>query len=209
MTQAHVTPAAIVREPVQHPGFDHVLIACLANQCRSPFAEAVGRQAAEGRAIWIESGGLLPGGRSMPAVGIDVAAERGLDLSAHRSRRIDVEALTGFDLVLTAAREQAREIVAANPELRPRVFTIKQFARWIAEHPRPRRAQLGSWLDVAADERPATDLLGEDPADDLEDPLLLPAEKWRDMADELDVLLPAIVNALRPARHPGTALTSD
>lgn len=198
MTSDRVNAATIVREPALRPGHDHLLIVCLANQCRSPFAEAVGRRAVGDRPIIIESAGLLPGGRGVPAVGVEVAAQRGLDLRRHRSRRLDVEDLTGFDLILTAAREQARDIVAANPGLRPRVFTLKQFARWIADHPRLRRAQLGPWLDAVAADRPGSELLGTDADDDIADPLTLPAESWHQMADDLDVLLPLILDGLRP-----------
>ena len=102
----------------------------------------------------------------MPSLGRNVAPEFGLDFDAHRSRELDLHDLSGFDLILTMARAQARELVAADADAWPRIFTLKQFARWIGDNPRPPRVALGPWLDAAAGGRPRATILGASDADD-------------------------------------------
>jgi protein-tyrosine-phosphatase len=186
-----------VRAPAPRPGVAEIVFVCHANQCRSPYLEAIARRTADPARLGISSAGLIPGGHPMPQTGQEVGAELGFDFRGHLSREIDLADVGGFDLVLTAAREQARELVAADPHARARIFTVKQFARWIAEHPRPRRSVLGSWLDAAAADRPPTELLGRDDDDDIADPLNRPAKAWRRMVDDVTPHVDSIVAALR------------
>ncbi|MFB8387040.1 low molecular weight phosphatase family protein [Microbacterium sp. NPDC055910] len=190
--------AAPVRSPEAIAGQSEILFVCHGNQCRSPYAAAIAERLGGGRSLRFHSAGLIEGGRSMPTVGRALAARIGYDFTQHRSRELDAHDMAGFDLVLTAAREQAREVIAENPDAWPRVFTIKQFARWIQENPRPPRAALGSWLDAAAADRPRTELVGADPADDVADPLLLPERAWTTMVDELTRDLTTIIEGLAP-----------
>lgn len=163
-----------------------VLYVCSANRCRSPFAEATLRAVAGSLPLQVSSAGFLKPGEPTPPTGLEVAQERGLDLDGHRSRRLDDEMLADHDLILTMERRHSRELVAAHPELAARVFTVKQFDRWIATHPRRRRAALRPWLEVAGAERSARELLGSSDADDTFDPLTSPAQAWRDMADDFE-----------------------
>ncbi|GAA5212169.1 low molecular weight phosphatase family protein [Microbacterium kyungheense] len=184
-------------EPV--PGVTQILMVCQANRCRSPFAAAIARRLADD-SLAVSSGGLMPGGHPMPVAGIETGAMLGLDFSSHRSRELDRTDLDGFDLILTMARSQARELVADNPALIGRIFTLKQFSRWIGEHPKPRRMVLGSWLDNVEQNRSRTDFLGEDEADDIIDPIASPVPEWIRMASEMTGLLVPIVDALGSRR---------
>lgn len=136
----------------------------------------------------------------MPPAGIEAGAMLGIDFSSHRSRELDRTDLAGYDLVLTMARAQARELAADNPALMARIFTLKQFARWIAEHPKPRRMVLGGWLDHVAQDRPRTDFLGDDEFDDIADPIASPVGEWVKMASEMTHLLHPTVEALGSRR---------
>lgn len=176
-----------------------VLLVCRANRCRSPFAAAIGRELAADRAVTFSSAGLLPGGERMPRAGLAVAGELGLDLAGHVSAELDLADLDGFDVILTMARDQARDIVADAPGARPRVFTLKQFDRWIAGHPAPDGVALRAWLDDRAADRPGRELIGADPRDDVADPLTEPPAAWRRMADELRGVLSRVVAAIAPA----------
>lgn len=118
-----------------------VLFLCLGNICRSPYAAAVLRRELSGRpgAPAVESAGLLAPGRRSPPEARRVAARRGVDLAAHRSRRIgaaraadpapraaegvtsaaDPVELAAADLVLVMdarQRARARKLLAAAPE---------------------------------------------------------------------------------------------
>lgn len=163
-----------------------VLYVCTANQCRSPFAEATLRREAAGSHIDVASAGFLSGERSVPPRGVKTGRKRGLDLSQHRSQSLDDVDLDSFDLILTAERRHARDIVADHPDLAARVFTIKQFDRWAPENIRPKRAAFRPWLNVMGAQRSATQLLGASEEDDSFDPMESSSAVWRDMSDTLD-----------------------
>ena len=135
----------------------------------------------------------------MPSTGRTVAEEFGLDFGHHRSRELDLHDFGGYDLVLTMAREQARELVTADPDAWPRIFTLKQFSRWVVENPRPPRSALGSWLDSAASGRSRTSILGSSNEDDVADPIGRPADVWRRMAGDLKEHLVPVTDALTRA----------
>lgn len=197
MTRARTGFAFPVRPPERRPGVSDVVFVCHANQCRSPYLEAIARRVADPRRLRVDSAGLIAGGRPMPQTGQEVGLERGLDFSGHVSRELDLADFSGFDLVLTAARAQARELVAADPHARARIFTVKQFSRWVSAHPRPPRSALGSWLDAAASDRPAAELFGHDEDDDIADPLGRPADAWRRMVADVTPHVERIIDALR------------
>lgn len=175
-----------------------VLFVCMANQCRSPLAEAIARQELGAGQLEFESAGLLAGGSRMPKAGLRVADELGLDLHSHVSRPVEAARLHEFDLVLAMERLHARELVAADQELWPRVFTLKQFSRWVAENPPPAGEPLREWLASAAADRHRSEVLGSDPADDVADPVSSPARAWRKLAEELRDHIRIILHSLAP-----------
>lgn len=180
--------------------FARVLFVCTANECRSPFAEALGRQQAGDLPIIFESAGIDAWRRPTPDVGRLHAHERGIDLDHHLSRTVPWDDLAVYDVLLPLTRAHARELLAADASVRSRLFTVKQFARWLADHPRPRRAAVGPWLDAVAADRPRAELLGASVADDVADPIGRPIEEWRAMSAELDSALSAILVGLFPPR---------
>lgn len=92
----------------------HVTFVCEANQARSPvaqglFAAELARRARPAGGPWtVDSAGVFatPGVPVMPAMH-ELAASRGVDLSAHRSRPLDEHGISVADLLLTMTREQA------------------------------------------------------------------------------------------------------
>ena len=181
------------------PNRASLLFVCSANRCRSPYAAAIASDLAAGAALDICSAGLLAPGQRMPDPGRALGRELGFDFEEHRSRRLDPGNLRGFDLILTATRAHSRDLLTADSALWPRVFTIKQFARWAAEHQRPRRAQLGPWIDVVARKRPRSEAVGASPKDDLFDPVNQPIKAWRRMAADLYDLNGTILEGLYPS----------
>jgi len=175
-----------------------ILLVCRANQCRSPFAAAIGAQLGAERPLRFHSAGLMAGGRPMPQRGRRVGRERGFDFSEHRSRELDLRDLDRYDLILTMSRAHAREVLVDHVEVWPRLFTLKQFSRWLVQHPRPEGVAVGPWLDAVAAERPRKSMLGASGLDDVADPVQAPSDVWRRMADELSEHLRIVVDGLEP-----------
>lgn len=181
-----------------------ILFVCTANQCRSPLAMALARAAVPASAARIASAGLLPGGERMPEAGLSAARRLGLDLTGHVSSQVDAETARDADLILTMTRAQARELVAEYPELWPRVFTLKAFARWVAEHEPSAEGLSRRWLEREASDRPRHELLGAAPSDDIADPMGQNAEVWRivtaELADAINAIAPRLA-AAAPTRR--------
>jgi protein-tyrosine phosphatase len=188
--------------PAPDEDVTRILFVCTANQCRSPFAEALARRRFAGRPFVIGSAGLLEGGRATPPAGLLVAAENGLDLSEHVSERVDTRRLSEWDLVLTMSRRHVRELVAADPGLWPRVFTVPQFVRWIVANPPGRHAILRTWLELVGADRARSDMIGSRAEDEIADPVDGPAEQWRELAATLTTDLETIAERLLPAVMP-------
>jgi protein-tyrosine phosphatase len=95
------------------PAPSTVVMVCHGNICRSPYAEVALRAALPEpfrERIRVVSAGFLTGERPAPAVAIEVAARRGRDLRAHRSRSLDADLVRGADLVVVMEPLQARAL---------------------------------------------------------------------------------------------------
>lgn len=159
----------------------------------------------------VSSAGELPPG--VPAEGGSrrAMASRGLDLSTHRSRVFTGEQLDGADLVIAMARRHVREAVLLCPDAWPRTFTLKELVRR-GEAAAPRRSDqpLAAWLALVHAGRRTSDLLGDDVADDVEDPIGAPDHVYEATAAELDDLVAHLVDlAFAPAAPPPDSQLSD
>ncbi|MDY6813642.1 MAG: low molecular weight protein-tyrosine-phosphatase [Pseudomonadota bacterium] len=109
--------------------FDHVLMVCTGNICRSPMAEALLRaRLGPDRQIAVSSAGTgaLAGAPADPQAQALMEA-RGIDLASHRARQLDRPLLLAAPLVLVMDDSHARWIAQRVPEARGRV---QQLGRW-------------------------------------------------------------------------------
>ena len=88
----------------------NILVLCNGNIFRSPFAAAVLRRAVGSSGIRVESAGLMGPGRPSPPDALLAAAERGIDLSTHRSRPVTSELLRAADLIVVMDPVQRRVV---------------------------------------------------------------------------------------------------
>jgi protein-tyrosine phosphatase len=137
----------------------------------------------------VSSAGLLFDGRPVTDQGLAVMADRGIDTSGHRSRRLTRDLLDGADVVVGMARSHLREAVALAPEVLGRAFTLKELVRRGEEAGgRAPGEPLDAWLARLGSGRRPSDLLGDSDADDVADPIGGPRRSYQRTAEELDDL---------------------
>lgn len=106
-----------------------ILIVCSANQCRSPMAEGLLRRrltsAGIAERVQVSSAGTWArAGVPATPTAVEVMAERGIDISAHRSQEVSAEILAEADLVLVMTRSHAESLIAEFPDAAPRILSF-------------------------------------------------------------------------------------
>ena len=178
-----------------------VLCVCTANMCRSPLLEVFLGSALRSRGVdaHVHSAGTSADGRPAVREIVEVGAERGHDLQAHLSRRLSPELIRGADLVLPLAREHLREVVVSAPEAFDRTFTPKELVRRASAAGGRRSGEpLPVFLARLHEGRTPQDLMGDDPSDDVADPIGGPRSGYERTAVELEQLALAIAALLAP-----------
>ena len=153
----------------------------------------------------VESAGLLPGGAPATAHAVATMADRGVDISEHVSRTLDHEMVGTTALVLGMTRQHVRGACMLYDAPLERTFTLKELVRRGEQvGGREEGETMAAWLErVGAGRRPG-DLVTDDPADDIADPVGLPRADYEDTADELEGLLERFVGLLT-----GVSTTTD
>jgi protein-tyrosine phosphatase len=168
------------------------------------------RLSALGSAATVCSGGMLGDGEPPRPEAITAMARYGLDIAAHRSRRVTAEDLEAADLTLGMARENLRHAVVTAPAIWPRAFTLKELVRrGEAVGPRAPGQDMADWLARAHDGRERAALLGDSAADDVADPTGGPPGGYAETAAILSGLLDQLVGLCWATRRgipqPGNA----
>lgn len=145
----------------------------------------------------VSSAGLLFDGKPATDYGLAVMADRGIDTSAHRSRKLRPELVAGADIVIGMAREHIREAVVLAPDTWGRAFTLKEIVRLGEERGGRAEAEpLEQWLARLHEGRRRSDLLGESEGDDVADPIGGPRRSYQRTAEELDDLTARLARLL-------------
>jgi len=148
----------------------------------------------------VHSAGLRLVGEPASANGVDVLAERGIDLTGHRSRIFDRDLLEHSDLILGMAREHLREAILTLPDVWGRAFTLKELVRRGERiGPRAPGESLDAWLARAHAGRVRGDLLGSSDDDDVADPIGTGRASYARTADELTDLVDRLTALAWPA----------
>jgi len=194
-----------------------VLVVCTGNVCRSPVAEAFLRAAFEDR-----MGSASPQVASAGTMGwtdsgadphsIQAAAEHGIDISGHRARILDRADIARSTLILAMANEHVEAISSAAPSARSKTFTLKELVRLLEALP---GTEVGAADPIvarveAADELRRSGFPGDPHDEGIADPLGLPLEAFRLVADEIEVWCGRLADVLvgsPDARDAGSAVS--
>jgi protein-tyrosine phosphatase len=168
------------------PSID-ILVVCTGNTCRSPMAEALLRAelARLGLDARVHSAGTLAWGGGASEGARAVMAEWGIDLSAHRSRRLEPAMLRDADLALGMTRAHVWASRTHAPDAADRIFLPGELARLGgAEGARRPDESLAAWAARVARRRPDPRVPGH-PQDEVPDPAGEPVEVYRATAERL------------------------
>ena len=163
-------------------------------------AEGLLRHRLEGLGIdaRIHSAGVLDTGSPAAPEAVAALQARGIDISAHRSRRLSGPLVAGADLILGMAREHVREVAMIDPAAWPYSFTLKELVRrGEVAGPWARGQSLDEWLAKVAADRTHSELLGASPTDDVADPIGGPPSQYEATAVELSELVTSLVSLVR------------
>lgn len=145
----------------------------------------------------VGSAGLLRGGSCATDLAIRVTAERGIDITGHRSRTIDPQIVRAAPLVIGMTRQHVREVCVGYGGSIQRTFTLKELVRR-GERVGPRAAgeTVSGWLARVGAGRQAADLMGDDQDDDVADPAGGPRSGYERTVAELEDLVARLVQLL-------------
>lgn len=190
---------------------NRIVIVCTANMIRSPFIAGLIRsrmQTFTGRGLEVESAGTA----ARPGVGaatetIELGRTYGLDLATHRTRRLDEGVLATGDTVLCAERAHRRVVLDLRPDLLSTVFTVREFARLVAQAPVRDAAADWDGLVRAAGRARLSGRVPSEEDDDVVDPVGGPPEMWtafeRQATEAVSAIL-AAVGSLPPEEWTAT-----
>ena len=108
-----------------------LLVVCHGNMCRSPYAAArlAARLPLDGWHVFSAGTDAVEGGPVTPQT-LRVAAEFGVDLSAHRSRPVDLDQVRYSGLILTMSHLQAETIAQSERGASSRIRLLGRSLRW-------------------------------------------------------------------------------
>lgn len=115
-----------------------VLFVCSGNTCRSPMAAALFKAllAHHGQDLsrWMVASAGTSATENQPAApqAVQVVANRGLELNAHRSQRVTARLLSHYNLILCMEKAHQKAVISLAPALANRVYLLSSMANQTA-----------------------------------------------------------------------------
>lgn len=129
---------------------NNILTVCIGNICRSPIAEALLARYFPDKAVCSAGLGALAGNRADP-LSVEVAAEHGLDLSAHRAQQVAGWMCQRAELILVMEQGHKAELEQKFPLVRGKVFRLGELDKVDIADPygQPKAAFEAAYADIA------------------------------------------------------------
>jgi protein-tyrosine phosphatase len=102
---------------------NRILVICIGNICRSPIAEGLLKRAWPDKTVVSAGLGALVGHPAAP-FSVQLMAEQGIDIGAHRAQSVTSALIRSVDLILTMDLAQKRHIEQTYPTARGKVFRL-------------------------------------------------------------------------------------
>ena len=176
-----------------------ILCVCTHNQTRSVLMGALlQRHATEmDLSVAVRTGGFAVAGQPPTDGAVQALAQRGIDVTAHRSSPVTDLGIERADLVLTAEQQHVVSIASRGGQIFDRTYTLPEFLQRASDVGRDDTYSLHEWLAELALGRPrGMDYLNA-PIGEIDDPTGGPPSAWRRSAEEIDRMAAAACAHLR------------
>jgi len=180
-----------------------VLCVCTHNRTRSVLTAALlaHHLAAEGVAASVTSAGLASAGEPPTDPTVRLLAERGIDVAAHRSRRVAAELVDAADLIVTAEPDHVIGVAGASPGVFGRTFTLPELValgeRAGGRAGRPVAEWLASVGELRPDQLAFLDAVDAGVIGTIDDPTGRPPRDWGVAIATIDDLTRRLAGLLR------------
>lgn len=172
-----------------------IVFVCTGNLCRSPMAEGLLRHALRERGCdGIETssvGTWAYYGRPATDEAIATLQERGIDISGHSSRPVEIDEFRAADLIVAMTSVHVREITNLAPDLADRIVMMKELREIHSERVGP---------DATREDKARALLTGQRPERrrdlDVDDPMGMPIGAYERCVGELQEGVEVLVKAL-------------
>ncbi len=105
-----------------------ILVVCIGNICRSPMAEGLLKRALPD--LQISSAGLAAlVGHGADPIAVQIMAEQGIDIGAHRARLVTEALVRESDLILVMDSQQQQQIATEYPHARGKVYRLGETSK--------------------------------------------------------------------------------
>ncbi len=114
-------------------GFQHILVVCIGNICRSPVGEAMLKQCfpnkmIDSAGIFTERSGLS--GKLAENTMVELAEKNQIDLSKHQAKQLTEEQCKQADLILVMEKSHIALVEQISPSSRGKIML---FAHWLGQ----------------------------------------------------------------------------
>jgi protein-tyrosine-phosphatase len=179
-----------------------VLFVCTGNQCRSPMAEALLRSKfAERSSLFeVQSAGFISEGTAPPPEVLEVMRAVGIELTGHRSQKVNAKLIESAELVIGMARQHLIDLALIASRDWDRCFTFVDLLRRAETvGPRAYGESVSGWGKRAHAGRERAQILAASLEDDIPDPMGGRLREFRSTLEMLSELTSRLADYLAPA----------